>query len=81
MRDLQSEWERSGPQVLARLVDDDPATFARLVASVIPKDYNISVEVDVLDFAGKFRAALQALHGDEDVSLPVRTMKTIEHGR
>lgn len=34
-------WEKKGEEVLERLVDEDPATFARLVGALMPKDYMI----------------------------------------
>lgn len=81
VRDLQAEWARSGPAVLARLVVDDPATFARLVASVIPKDYNVTVDVDIGDFAGKFRAALEALHGDDMPVIEAKPLRMLKNAR
>jgi hypothetical protein len=42
--DLTASWEKHGPAVLERLRIDDPATYARLAVSLVPKDVQISVE-------------------------------------
>ena len=42
--DLTASWEKHGPAVLERLRIDDPATYARLAASLVPKDVSITVE-------------------------------------
>jgi hypothetical protein len=42
--DLTASWEKHGPAVLERLRIDDPATYARLAASLVPKDVSVTVE-------------------------------------
>jgi hypothetical protein len=42
--DLTASWEKHGPAVLERLRIDDPATYARLAASLVPKEMNVAVE-------------------------------------
>jgi hypothetical protein len=42
--DLTASWEKHGPGVLERLRVDDPATYARLAVSLVPKDVAITVE-------------------------------------
>ena len=42
--DITASWEKHGPAVLERLRIDDPATYARLAASLVPKDVSITVE-------------------------------------
>jgi hypothetical protein len=42
--DLTASWEKHGACVLERLRIDDPATYARLAASLVPKDVSITVE-------------------------------------
>jgi hypothetical protein len=45
LEDLRDVWERKGKKVLDRLADDDPAALARLVGMLLPKDVNLSLEV------------------------------------
>jgi hypothetical protein len=42
--DLTASWEKHGPAVLERLRIDDPATYARLAVSLVPKDVQLTVE-------------------------------------
>lgn len=42
LKDLHSEWQRSGKKVLAQVAATEPATFLRCVATVLPK----ALEVD-----------------------------------
>jgi hypothetical protein len=38
LKDLHSEWERSGEAALKILAKEDPATFAKLALGVLPKE-------------------------------------------
>ncbi len=49
--DLYAEWRRSGPSVLKRLAADDPGAFARLVAQILPKELDATLNVNVELFA------------------------------
>jgi hypothetical protein len=40
IRDLHSEWERSGPAALKVLAVENPAAFAAIVAKVIPQAFD-----------------------------------------
>ena len=42
--DLTASWEKHGSCVLERLRIDDPATYARLAVSLVPKDVQLTVE-------------------------------------
>lgn len=71
--DLRDAWSRHGPTALARCAEEEPSQFCRIVASLLPKDININptAEIEVADFAARFRNAL-ALLGNEP-------LRTIEH--
>lgn len=45
MDDLKDVWEREGINVLERLARDDPAALARTVASLMPKDVHLNIDV------------------------------------
>ncbi len=64
--DLLIEWRRSGPGVLKRLAADDPAAFARLVAQVLPREIDATLNVNVelaeaKTFDEHYQIALKAL--------------------
>lgn len=52
--DLQQLWEREGAAALERLAADDPASFVKVVASLVPRDLKLTAELRtvVLDFRG-----------------------------
>ena len=39
LKDLHSEWQRSGPAVLKVLAIEDPASFAKLAQGLVPKEF------------------------------------------
>jgi hypothetical protein len=47
IRDVASEWERSGKIVLQRMVKDNPVQFAQLAAGLLPKESAIDVKIAV----------------------------------
>jgi hypothetical protein len=47
IRDVASEWERSGKIVLQRMVKDNPVQFAQLAAGLLPKESAIDVKVAI----------------------------------
>lgn len=62
--DLAAAWNEHGEAALKACALDHPEKFCRIVADLMPRDLNVSVAVDVADFATKFRSAL-ALLGNE----------------
>ena len=69
--DLYSEWRRSGATVLKRLAQDDPGGFARLVAGVLPRELDVTVNSDLFvecrDFIAAFRLSQKIIGGELDV--------------
>jgi hypothetical protein len=39
-------WSKSGPDALKRLASEDPASFVRVVAQVLPKEIDATLNVD-----------------------------------
>jgi hypothetical protein len=44
--DLCDEWSKSGPEALKRLASEDPASFVRVVAQVLPKEIDATLNID-----------------------------------
>jgi hypothetical protein len=58
---LADAWQEHGATALAICAKTEPAQFCRIIASLMPKDINISGQIDVVAFASKFEAALELL--------------------
>lgn len=54
--DLHDLWETHGPEILLRAVKDKPAEVLRVVAALVPKDFNIKHEA-----GPSFRSLWEAL--------------------
>jgi len=48
--DVFEEWQKSGADALKRMAQDDPTSFVRVVAGVLPKEIDASVTVTVEQF-------------------------------
>jgi hypothetical protein len=68
--DLHDEWQRSGAEALRAVAKDDPVQFVRVVAGILPKelDATLNVNVDLFqecrDFAQAFRLARDYIGAD-----------------
>jgi hypothetical protein len=40
--DLYAKWQKHGPDVLERVIRDDPAAFLRTVAQILPKEIDVN---------------------------------------
>jgi Family of unknown function (DUF5681) len=45
--DLQAHWEKEGPEVIKRVCNDRPDIFLKVVASLMPKEANITQQPNV----------------------------------
>src|SRR5262245_28516580 len=63
--DLRSDWAQHGPAVLETVRRNDPSTYLRVIAALIPREaqLDVNVGVDVVLFADRFRAAVAMLDG------------------
>ena len=51
--DLYAKWQKHGPDVLERVIRDDPAAFLRTVAQTLPKEIDAALNVNAgSDFDG-----------------------------
>src|SRR5215469_6974149 len=44
--DLYAKWQQHGPDVLERVIRDDPAAFLRTVAQLLPKEIDVNARSD-----------------------------------
>jgi hypothetical protein len=44
LKDFCEIWEKAGRKALQRVLEDDPATFVRVAASLMPKDLTLNHE-------------------------------------
>jgi hypothetical protein len=44
--DLYAKWQEHGPDVLERVIRDDPAAFLRTVAQILPKEIDVNAGSD-----------------------------------
>lgn len=49
-KDFAAAWEANGATALNRVIEEDPATFVKVAASVMPKDLNLDSEVRYVIF-------------------------------
>lgn len=43
--DLERDWLQGGPETIERVRRDDPSTYLRVVAGILPKELNVTVSV------------------------------------
>ena len=75
--DVQASWEKHGAEVLERVAREEPGTYLRTIAALMPKDVRLDVSVDPVAFAN-FRDAVRLLH--ETPGHVARPMKVINGG-
>ena len=82
LRDLHNEWEQSGPQALKRCATDDPSTFCKIVANLLPKEIDSILKVDVdlfqscRNFHEAWLVAQQVLGAEIDDETPLIEAET-----
>jgi hypothetical protein len=76
--DVQATWEKHGAEVLERVAREEPASYLRTIAALMPKDVRLDVSVDPVGFAQNFRDAVRLLH--EMPGHVPRPMKVINGG-
>jgi Family of unknown function (DUF5681) len=83
LEDLRDSWNEVGAIALKRCAQEDPAAYCRIVAGLLPRDFNINLAVDVADFSTRFQTAL-AMLGNTPAPRQIRKPlpgqpRTIEH--
>jgi hypothetical protein len=72
IEDLRNEWVKSGAQALERMAQHDATGFVKVVASVLPKEVDATLEVkvglfeEVRDFNEAWDIARQVIGADDD---------------
>ena len=76
LSDFHTVWEEEGLEAIRRCARNDPSTFVRIAASLLPHDINLNVGVNAETFVANFRQAVSLL-GNE-LPPPPRRMKVID---
>lgn len=67
--DLRGEWQRSGISALERVAKDDPTAFVKVVANVLPREVDATLNVDfsaAASFIEAFRLARRHVADPDD---------------
>jgi hypothetical protein len=70
LSDLRQQWEKSGAKALERVAQADPVAFCKITASILPKELDQTLNVNVglfqecRDFAEAFRLARDHIGAD-----------------
>src|ERR1700756_1154012 len=75
LSDFHTVWEEEGIQAIRRCARNDPSTFVRVAASLLPHDINLNVGLNAETFVANFRQAVSLL-GNEPPP-PRQSMKMI----
>jgi hypothetical protein len=75
LSDFHLIWEEEGLEAIRRVARNDPSTFVRVAASLLPHDINLNVGVNAETFVANFRQAVSLL-GNEPPP-PRQSMKMI----
>lgn len=49
LKDFLADWEENGPEAIAECRNEDPATYLRVAASILPKELNIKEGESILE--------------------------------
>ena len=69
--DLHARWIKDGPQVLDAVIKNKPHEFMKVVASLLPRQFdetlnlNVSMLAEVTDFVEAYRFALRQIGSDK----------------
>jgi hypothetical protein len=77
--DLRDAWERHGVDALDRVARDQPEVLVKVIASLMPRDVNLSLSVDATEFANRFRAATELLGNNPAPPRLRRPLRVINH--
>ena len=72
--DLADAWQTHGAQALARCALEEPSQFVRVYAGLLPRDVNLNLSIDPVEFAGRFRSALAMLGNEPTLPKPRRLL-------
>ena len=66
LSDLRDVWQTHGIQALEKCAEEEPGTFVRVIAGLLPKTVDINMSLDVASFADRFAQAAALLGHDID---------------
>ena len=79
--DLAAAWEKHGVQALETCASEEPGTFLKVIAGLMPKDVNLNLEISASEFAGRFASAMALLGNEPDTPLPRKPLREIMRSR
>lgn len=75
-KDFAGVWETSGKDALEKVVKDDPSTFVRVAASVMPKEFEGTIRtIAASQMSDDELADIAAGRGEGAVEAPLDTSK------
>ncbi|WMT71140.1 hypothetical protein [Bradyrhizobium sp. Ash2021] len=77
--DLKNCWELHGRDALDRVARDQPEVLLKVIASLMPRDVNLSFSVDASEFASRFRTATELLGNSPEPPRLRRPLRVINH--
>ena len=66
MSDLRDVWQTHGIQALEKCAEEEPGTFVRVIAGLLPKTIDLNLTLDATSFASKLQQAAALLGHDID---------------
>ena len=80
---MHAAWIEHGPDVIRRVIQDEPATFLKCAVALMPKDIAIqhTHTVDPIEFGSRFKQAMQLLGNDAIDITPRNGKKMLLNGR
>jgi hypothetical protein len=75
--DLRTAWDQHGATALRECAQQDPTGFCRIVAGLLPKTIDLNLAIDPVEFAAKFRSALELLGNDPAPRQARKSLRTI----
>lgn len=73
MRDLAGVWQEQGIEVARKVAKDDPSTFLRVVASLIPKTVALSVDTSLEGVLAEIDGQTRGIGAIESTAKPIES--------
>jgi hypothetical protein len=77
LHDLETDWEKNGAETIARVRQNDPSTYFRVTAGLLPAktEATLNLDVDAIlqarEFVTNFRAARRFIGADEPAMIDI----------
>ena len=82
LSDLRDVWQTHGIQALEKCAEEEPGTFVRVIASLLPRAVDLNMTLDAASFARTFQEAIQLLGNEPSRHRPpLPGQRTLKHER